>query len=101
MSRERVGPFSLTLTGPGQEGFANDCLVAGTRETVGFTFYRIADFDVEARKVQGQVSAVVWMPLVGARELYRQLGEALRQLELAGEGEVVTIDHRPKKRAAQ
>jgi|GEM_PF-3061670 len=101
MSKERDLPFALTLTGPGAEGFAHDCLVAGTRETVGFTFYKISDFDVRCRKVKGQVSAVVWMPMVGAQELYRQLGEALAQLEYAADGEVVSIDHGPRTRAAQ
>jgi hypothetical protein len=99
MSRVGVGPFLLELHAScGQEGFAHDCLVAGTRETVGFTFYKISDFDVVNKKVQGQVSAVVWMPLVGAHELLRQLGEALARLESADEGTVVEIDHTPRKR---
>lgn len=99
MSRQKIGPFRLKLdAGSWQEGFAHDCLVAGDRRRVAFTFYEIAHFDVEAKEVRGQLSAMVWMPLSGARELHRQLGEALEQLKRAGEDEVVTIDHTPRTR---
>lgn len=102
MSRARGEPFSLKLQGPcEQEGFAHDCLVAGTRKLVGFTFYEIAHFDVLGKAVQGRVSAVVWMPRIGAQELHRQLGEALAQLEVAEEGAIVMVDHMPRKRPLQ
>jgi hypothetical protein len=102
MSRVKVGPFSLKLhAGSWQEGFAHDCLVAGDRRRVGFTFFEISSFDEVAMEVQGQLSAMVWMPMTGAQELHRQLGEALAQLEFAAEGEVVSIDHSPKKRPSQ
>ncbi len=92
------GHYALTLTGPGPEGFAHDCLVAGTRRTVGLTFYEITDADQEARRVQGRVSALVWMPQESARALYCQLGEVLKRLEGAREDEVVQVDHALKRR---
>ncbi len=96
-SRRRIGPFRLVLTGPGQEGFAHDCLVAGDRRTVGFTFYEISDFDTAAKKVEGRVAAVVWMPMPGAQELYRQLGNARPQRATAGDGEIVRVDYTPRE----
>jgi hypothetical protein len=93
----KVGPFRLTLQGGKvPDGPAHDCLVMGTRKTVGFTFYKISEFDLEEKKVQGAVTAVVWMPRLGAEELYRQLGEALLRLEQAREDEVVQIDYSPR-----
>lgn len=93
-----IGPFRLTLEGTkAPQGPAHDCLVMGTRRTVGLTFYRIAAFDLEAKRVQGSVVAVVWMPKEGALELHRQLGEALHRLDRAGEDEVVEVDYSPRK----
>lgn len=101
MTGKKIGPFFLALTGPGQEGFAHDCLVAGTNKTMGFTFYQIEEFDVERRKVRGKVAAVVWMPIAGAQELHRQLGEALTLLEHAADSDVIRVDHTPRQRSVQ
>jgi hypothetical protein len=98
VSKEKMRRFTLKLRGPcDQDGFAHDCLVSGTRETVGFTFFRIEDVDHAKREVQGQISALVWMPRERAQELHRQLGEALRNLESSGDGEVVCVEHMPKQ----
>lgn len=102
LAKGKVGPFRLTLrTADEREGFAHDCLVAGTRRTVGFTFYQIEQFDLDNYRVEGEVAAMVWMPTNAAAELHRQLGEALARLAQAGEDEVVTVDHTPRQRPAQ